>query len=98
MQHDELSRCYPILSRHWGLSSEADEPPSVLDRRLQRDIEKLHRLGPRAIYHLLDEIGCRHSCCTFIESRASRYAELDPAAVRQLGGDRFPQPRLPEVA
>lgn len=97
---DELADRYSILSAHWGLPPDTvidEPPPHVRNRRLQRDLEKLHRLGPRAVYHLLDEIGCRHSCRTFIEDRASRYAELDPAVLARLGGDRFPPVALHEV-
>ena len=96
--YDDLATTHPILSKHWPDFPPDAPPPFVLDRRLQRDIEKVHRLGPRAIYHLLDEIGCRHSCRTFIEERASRYAKLDPDIVRELGGDQFPPVPLHEVS
>ena len=97
---EHLADRYPILSKHWGLhpqSTCSKAPPHIRDLRLQRDIEKLHQLGPRAIYEMLDEIGCRHSCRAFIEDRASRYAELDPAIIKELGGDNFPVPVLHEV-
>jgi hypothetical protein len=94
---DAVAELYPILSLHWGLPQNDEPPPHILDLRLQRDVEKVHQLGPRAFYALLDEISCRHSCRTFIEARAQRYASLDPEIVKQLGGDKFSPPPLHEA-
>ncbi len=60
------------------------------DARLRRDVEKLHRLGPRPLYHLLVELGCERSFRVEIERSVARYARLDPAVVKALGVDRFP--------
>ncbi len=100
MSRDDLIRRHPILSAHWpNFPPPQDEPPPhIRDLRLQRDVVRLHKLGPRAIYHLLDEIGCRHLCRTFIEDHARQYADLDPAVLRQLGGMRSPPSPIHRVA
>jgi hypothetical protein len=67
--------------------------PSVIDlsdARLRRDVEKLHRLGPRPLYHMLVELGCERSLRSVIEDSVARYAALDPVVVKALGADRFP--------
>ena len=66
-------------------------PVSLADFRMQRDIERIHRLGPRAFFNLLDEIACRFTCRLFIEDRARCYADLDPDVVAAFGGDSFPR-------
>ena len=77
---------YPVIGQHYfGIV-----PPHVRDLQFRRDVERLHRLGPRAIYHLLDEIGCRRLCKTFIEDRAREYAGLDPDVLAAVGGDKLP--------
>jgi len=54
--------------------------------RFQRDVEAVHRLGPRAVAELLLELKNGAD----LDDRLARYAELDPATVRALGADRFP--------
>lgn len=59
------------------------DPISVLRR--QRIAERLHRLGPRAIFHVLEEID------GIAWEIAARYADgLVPEILTALGGDRFP--------
>ena len=65
--------------------------------RFHRQVEKLHRLGPRATGELLAEIGEQRHCGTFIEQRLRVYARLDPEVVRELDGDEFPRPPLYEA-
>ena len=60
------------------------------DERLRRDIEHLHRLGPRALLEFLLEIGRERLLRADLEVRLRRYAALDPGAVEALGGDQFP--------
>ena len=57
---------------------------------LQRDVEKLHALGPRPTAELLAEIGAALGIRSSIESRLASYAGLDPEILRAVGGDRFP--------
>ena len=68
------------------------------DRRFQRDVERLHGLGARAIYELLAEIGRARLCRLDIETRTARYAQLEPATVRAVNGDLFPPPPIHKVA
>ncbi len=69
----------------------------VGELRFHRQVEKLHRLGPRATGELLTEIGEQRGIRTFIERRLRAYAALDPDVVRKLDGDEFPRPPLYRV-
>ncbi len=71
--------------------------PVVADLQFRRDVERLHRLGPRALYELLTEIGEQRLCRTYIEQRVQRYAEIDPDHLAAIEGDTFPRPPLWEV-
>ena len=68
------------------------------ERRFRRDVERLHDLGVRATFEILAEVGRARMCRTYIEELTARYAQLDPAIVRAVGGDRFPAPPIHEVA
>ena len=61
-------------------------PIDLGDARLRRDIERVHRLGPRAFYELLTEIGREWLCRVEIERRVARYAQLDPAVLAAIEG------------
>jgi hypothetical protein len=67
-----------------------DLAPDILDLRFRRDIEALHRLGARAVYELLVELGRERLIRTAIEVKVRRYAALDPTIMGAVGGDRFP--------
>jgi hypothetical protein len=60
------------------------------DERLRRDVERLHRNGPRVLFEFLLEIGRERLLRVDLERRVGRYAELDPGAIEALGGDQFP--------
>ena len=68
--------------------------PAVADLQFYRGVVHLHRLGPRALYEMLTEIGEQRLCRTFIEQRVRRYAEIDPDHLAALDGDTFPRPPL----
>ena len=51
----------------------------------QRLVEHLQRLGPAPLGHFLREIENGAS----IPDRLEAYAQIDPAFVRALGGDRY---------
>jgi hypothetical protein len=53
--------------------------------RRQRLVERLHRLGPAPLGHFLTEI----EAGAIIAEHLERYARIDPAFVRALGGDRY---------
>jgi hypothetical protein len=65
-------------------------PSDLRELRFRRDIERLHRLGPRALHALLAELGARRLIRTEIEVLVARYARLDDETVRTACGDRFP--------
>ena len=57
----------------------------------QRQIEAVHRLGPRVIGELPDEIARHRDLHDDIGQRLDRYARLNAGILRELGADRFPQ-------
>ena len=65
----------------------------LADPRFHRQIEHLHRLGPRVFGELLAEIAAVTGEPGLIADRVAAYARLDPGIVRAVGADRFP-PRL----
>ncbi len=69
----------------------------VADLRFRRQVEHLHRLGPRATAELLAEIGAERGITTIIDRKLAQYAELEPETVRQLDGDKFWPSPLREV-
>ena len=58
--------------------------------RFERQIERLHRLGPRPTAELLAEIAADTGATNLVVGLVEKYAELDPGVVRAVGGDRFP--------
>lgn len=66
------------------------EPVNLLDVRFARSCERLHALGPRALGEFLAELGAKHLIRHPIEEQLARYATLDPAILKALGGDTFP--------
>lgn len=77
----------------------AESPPAgwFRDLAFERNIVKLHHLGPHAIAELLRDVGGQTMKMTTIESRVADFADLDPGVVRTLGGDRFAMPPLTVV-
>ena len=64
-------------------------PAELRELRFRRDVERLHRLGPRAVYELLSELSTRHLLRTQIEQLAARYSRIDPLALRLAGAPSF---------
>ena len=58
--------------------------------RWDRNIEHLHRLGPRPTAELLIEIARDTGRPDIVGDRVEAYAQLDRAVLRAVGGDRFP--------
>ncbi len=69
----------------------------VANFRRQRLVEKLHRLGPRAVGEMLDEIGAERMIGALIDAKLVRYAHIHPPLLSALGGDRFPPAPLRAV-
>ena len=69
----------PIIAPS-GLSGNSD----AADLHLQRNVVKLHSLGPRTLYELLLEVGACTGTMTTIDQAVARFAGLDPAIVHAL--------------
>ena len=67
------------------------------DLWFRRQIEHLHRLGPRVLGELFTEIGEQRLCRTYLEQRIQRYAEIDPKHLVALEAEHFPRPPLDRV-
>ena len=81
----------------WPASVSTELPPYVRDLRFQRDVDRLCKLGPRAVYQYLAEVGDARSIRTFLEDHISAYAAIEPDRLAVVGGDRFPPPPIHEV-
>ena len=72
-----------IIAEHWfGLTPE--------DLRFQRNVQRLHDLGPGPLLYALREIGQRHSIATTVERTVEQYAQLDADVVHALGANELP--------
>ena len=58
--------------------------------RWERQIERLHRLGPRAVAELLAALAAATGQHVRVVGLVEEYAQLDRAVLRAVGGDRFP--------
>src|SRR5205823_5976473 len=68
-------------------------PPPSVPRRLfrQRAVSRIHMLGAWAMFEFVDELIRYHPDLEDeIDRRIDRYADLDPALLWVLGGDKFP--------
>ena len=70
---------------------------TVSHPHFRRQVERLHRLGPRATAELLAEIGGERGIQTIVDQKLERYTELDPEALEATGGDDFPPNPIHEV-
>ena len=75
---------------------------SALDQftalRVQRGVEHLHRLGPRATAEFLGDVADQIGGMPAIVALLAEYERrLSPAMLRAAGGDRFPPRRLRAV-
>ena len=61
----------------------------VADLKFRRDVERLHRLGPRVTAELLAELGAERAIQTIIDRKLDTYVELDSEAIEVTGGDGF---------
>ena len=68
------------------------QPPGEIaaEQRFERQIMRVHALGPRPLAELLDELATATGQPALIADRVEAYAGLDPEIVRALGGDNFP--------
>lgn len=80
-----------VTAESGPLLSQTNAARQAAERRLrrQRQIERLHHLGVRAVFELFDELARHHGIGDDIDRRLARYAALDPAVLAVVGGDRF---------
>jgi hypothetical protein len=50
---------------------------------------RVHDLGPRVLYELLEELDRYHALDADLDRRLERYAELDPGLLRAVGANKF---------
>ena len=67
-----------------------DDAGKNAEMRFRQSVERLYRLGPRAVFELLAEIGRERSIQTIIDQKAARYAAMPPAVVEALGAGYLP--------
>jgi hypothetical protein len=58
--------------------------------RRQRYAARIWPLGDRVLFELVDHIAGRFDLEDEVDSLLDRFAALDPAVLRALGGDRLP--------
>ena len=59
-------------------------------QRFERQIMRVHALGPRPLAELLDELATATGGPGLIADHVEAYAGLDPEIVRYIGANRFP--------
>lgn len=62
----------------------------IADARFLKDIERVHRGGPRLLAEMLSEIGARRMLRSEIEAVVRRFARLSPAFLAAIGADPVP--------
>ena len=93
---------HPILAAHW-FEDELFRPIGsiaaavVANPLFQRQVERLHQIGARAVGELLAELGVELGVQTLINKKLATYAKLDPKVVEAAGGDRFWPAPLHEI-
>jgi hypothetical protein len=58
------------------------------DEKFERQVQRLHALGPRVLCACLCKLGAQHLLRQPIEAIVARYAAIDPEALAAAGGDR----------
>ena len=66
-----------------------NDPQLLFGPRYERQIERLHSLGPRPLAELLAEIAAATGEPSLVVDHVEAYARLDPDLVRAFGGDHF---------
>jgi hypothetical protein len=84
-----------VIQRAGGLFTTYDSRTScktqlLVGPRFARQIKRVHALGPRPLAELLDEIATATGQPALVADHVEKYSQLDPAALRAVGGDRFP--------
>ena len=80
----------PIIAQHWFGIHPANGTAHARDLRFQRDVQRLHRLGPRALHEFLVQVGAERSIKTLLEDQIGAFANLDLDVLAALAGDQMP--------
>ena len=99
MPSHDIAERYRILTAHWPDFPPAEAEATCISRdvKFRHDVERLHQLGPRAVYEYLVEVGAARSIRTFLEDRITDFADLDPDALAVLAARDLPPVPLHEV-
>ena len=92
------------LSTHFN-QPEAINPPSfgaacatlAADPQYRRQVNNLHRQGPRPVGELLAELGFEHGIKAEIDAKLSRYARVSDLALDLTGARQFPPVPIHQV-
>ncbi len=98
MKNARRGRAGAVSQKAGGPSTTYDSRTScktqlLVGPRFERQIKRVHALGPRPLAELLIEIATVTGEPDLIADRLQAYAELDVVFLRAVGGDRFP-PRM----
>ncbi len=98
IENARLGRAGAVSQKAGGLFTTYDSRTSgktqpLAGPRQERQIEHLHRLGPRVLAELLGDIATATGQHALIADRVAAFADLNPEILRFVGGDKFP-PRL----
>ena len=80
----------PIIVDPFTLPCADDPGDFATGQRLERMVERVHALGPRAVGELLAEIAAVTGQHVRVVDLVEEYAALDPAVLRAVGADHFP--------
>jgi hypothetical protein len=58
------------------------------DERFERQVQRLHALGPRVLCECLCELAAQRMLRQPIEALVARYAAIDPSSLAAAGGDQ----------
>ena len=61
----------------------------ISNLKFRRQVQQLHGLGDRVLGEFLAEFGAERSIMTIIDTKLTRYTELDAEALEATSGDKF---------
>ena len=92
---------HPIIARHFfGVEPFPIRQATsevVANLRFRGQVQRLHRLGARAVGEFLAELGAERGVQTPIDQKLNVYVEIEPGALEVAGGDRFWPALLHEI-
>ena len=88
----------PLAGGHRAGTRYAVQQPSTrailqwqAQQRIRREhlTRRVHRLGARVLFELLDELDRHHGLGDDLDRRLGRFAAIDADMLRRIGGDSF---------